>query len=96
MATIEDVQKKIGNEFKTLKLLEKDTPRIYERKVGVTLSNLLHFFFDSYSTSTQNISVTTLKINVIIQKHSFYFLSTCNSQRIILSSPKINRKCYCK
>ena len=37
MATIEDVQKKIGNGFKTLKLLEKDTPRIYERKVGVTL-----------------------------------------------------------
>ena len=32
MATIQDVQKKIDTKFKTLKLLEKDTPRIiYER-----------------------------------------------------------------
>ena len=31
MATIQDVQKKIGTKFKTLKLLEKDTLRIYER-----------------------------------------------------------------
>ena len=31
MATIQDVQKKTDMKFKTLKLLEKDTPRIYER-----------------------------------------------------------------
>ena len=31
MATIKDVQKKIDTKFKTLKLLEKDTLRIYER-----------------------------------------------------------------
>ena len=31
MATIPDVQKSIDTKFKTLKLLEKDTPRIYER-----------------------------------------------------------------
>ena len=31
---------------------------------GVTLANLLRIFFDSHSA--QNISVTTLKINVII------------------------------
>ena len=30
MATIQDVQKKIDTKFKTLKLLEKGTPRIYE------------------------------------------------------------------
>ena len=32
MSTIQDVQKKIDTKFKTLKLLEKDTPRIFERK----------------------------------------------------------------
>ena len=31
MATIQDVQKKIDTKFKTLKLLEKETLRIYER-----------------------------------------------------------------
>ena len=31
MATIQDVEKKIDTKFKTSKLLEKDTPRIYER-----------------------------------------------------------------
>ena len=31
MATIQDVQKKIDTKFKTLKLLEKDALRIYER-----------------------------------------------------------------
>ena len=31
MAAIEDVQKKIDTKFKTLKLLEKDTLKIYER-----------------------------------------------------------------
>ena len=31
MATIQDVQKKIDTKFKTFKLLEKDTFRIYER-----------------------------------------------------------------
>ena len=31
MATIQGVQKKIDTKFKTLKLLEKDTLRIYER-----------------------------------------------------------------
>ena len=31
MATIQDVQKKIDTKFKTLKLLERDTLRIYER-----------------------------------------------------------------
>ena len=31
MATIQDVQKMIDTYFKTLKLLEKDTPWIYER-----------------------------------------------------------------
>ena len=31
MATIQDVQKKIDTKFKTLKLLEKDSLRIYER-----------------------------------------------------------------
>ena len=31
MATIQDMQKKIDTEFKTLKLLKKDTLRIYER-----------------------------------------------------------------
>ena len=30
MATIDDVQRKIDTEFKTLKLLEKGTPRNYE------------------------------------------------------------------
>ena len=30
MSTIQDVQKKNDQKFKTLKLLEKDTPRIYE------------------------------------------------------------------
>ena len=33
--------------------------------VGVTLANLLHIFFDSFSANTQNINVTTLKTNVI-------------------------------
>ena len=32
MSTIQDVQKKIDTKYKTLKLLEKDTPRIFERK----------------------------------------------------------------
>ena len=32
MSTIQDVQKKIDTKFKTLKLFEKDTPRIFERK----------------------------------------------------------------
>ena len=31
MVTIQDVQKKIDTKFKTLKLLEMDTLRIYER-----------------------------------------------------------------
>ena len=31
MATIQDVKKKIDTKFKTLKLLEKDTLRIYDR-----------------------------------------------------------------
>ena len=31
MSAIQDVQKKNDKKFKTLKLLEKDTPRIYER-----------------------------------------------------------------
>ena len=31
MATIRNVQKKLDTKFKTLKLLEKDTPRVYER-----------------------------------------------------------------
>ena len=31
MATMQDVQKKIDTKFKTLKLLEKDALRIYER-----------------------------------------------------------------
>ena len=34
--------------------------------VRVTLANLFHIFFDSYSANTQNINVTMLKINVII------------------------------
>ena len=34
--------------------------------VGVTLANLFHIFFDSYSANTKNINVTMLKINVII------------------------------
>ena len=33
---------------------------------GITLSNLFHVFFDSYSANTKNINVTNLKINVII------------------------------
>ena len=33
----------------------------------VTFANLLHIFFDSYSVNTQNINVTTLKINIIIK-----------------------------
>ena len=32
----------------------------------ITLSNLHQIFFDSYSANTQNINVTTLKINAII------------------------------
>ena len=32
MSTIQDVQKKIDTKYKTLKLLEKDTPRIFEWK----------------------------------------------------------------
>ena len=36
------------------------------RVEGITLSNLLQIFFDSYSANTQNINATTLKINVII------------------------------
>ena len=39
---------------------------------GVTLANLLHIFFDSYSANTHNINVTTLKINVIIQKPTIF------------------------
>ena len=35
-------------------------------KARVTLVNLLHIFFDSYSANTQSINVTTLKINVIM------------------------------
>ena len=31
MATVRDVQKKIDTKFKIFKLLEKDTPRNYER-----------------------------------------------------------------
>ena len=31
MATIQDVRKTTDTKFKTLKLLGKDTPRIYER-----------------------------------------------------------------
>ena len=41
---------------------------------GVTLANLLHIFFDSYSTNTQNTNVTTLKINVTYK--STLFLAT--------------------
>ena len=37
MATIQDVQKKTDTKFKTLKLLEKDTLRIYERNKGSEL-----------------------------------------------------------
>ena len=36
-----------------------------------TLANLLHIFSDSCSANTQNINVTTLKINIIIKKHTF-------------------------
>ena len=31
MSTLQDVQKKIDTKFKTLKLLEEDNPRTYER-----------------------------------------------------------------
>ena len=40
------------------------TDTMLSPNAGVTLANLLRIFFDSYSA--QNISVTTLKINVII------------------------------
>ena len=37
MATIQDVQKKTDTKFKTLKLLEKNALRIYERNKGSEL-----------------------------------------------------------
>ena len=37
MATVQDVQKKTDTKFKTLKLLEKNTLRIYERNKGSEL-----------------------------------------------------------
>ena len=37
MATIQDVQKKIDTKFITLKLLKKDTLRIYGRNTGSEL-----------------------------------------------------------
>ena len=43
--------------------------KIYD--AGVTFANLLHIFFDSYSANTQNINVTTLKINIIIKNTLF-------------------------
>ena len=45
------------------------------RKGGVTLSNLLHIFFDSYSANTKNINLTTLKVSAIIQKHTIFSIS---------------------
>ena len=39
--------------------------------VGVTLSNLLHIFFQSCSANTKNINVATLKIKVIYKSTVF-------------------------
>ena len=54
----------------------RDTEILYEKSstltpsflwnYGITLANLPHIFFDSYSADTQNINGTKLKINVII------------------------------
>ena len=48
--------------------LEKNS----KAKTGITLPNLLHSFFGFYSANTKNISVNTLKWNVIIEVHVIF------------------------
>ena len=47
------------------------TARTGWSNAGVTLSNLLHIFFQSYSANTKNINVATLKIKVIYKSTVF-------------------------
>ena len=54
----------VGLSFKEYQEILSDN--YFNCKTRVTLANLLHIFFGSYSANTQNISVTTLKVNVII------------------------------
>ena len=55
-------------------------------KAGVTLSNLLHIFFDSYSANTKNQYKHVKNKCYHIKAHNFELLSTYNSQHIILTS----------
>ena len=63
-------------------------------KAGVTLANLLHISFGSYSANTQNSNVTTLKINVIIEKYTIFNYSTHTIHKTLfwLRVKKIVRK----
>ena len=47
-------------------------------------------FFNSYSPNTQNINVTTLKINVIIWKHTVFFWLFFFLTHVILTSSQKN------
>ena len=42
-------------------------------KMGVTLSNLINIFFDSYSANTQNINVTTLESTLFVAPQHIQF-----------------------
>ena len=57
MAAIPDVHKRIDAKFKTLKLLEKDTPRIYERS-ELNKQKLLH---EKRSDEINDVKMETLK-----------------------------------
>ena len=48
--------------------------KISQYLLGVTLSNLLHIFFDSYSANTQNINVTNDLKNKRNHTKAHYFL----------------------
>ena len=52
MATIELVQRKIDSKFKTLKLLEKNTPRVFERNKESELIKNNSYTRNVYTKST--------------------------------------------
>ena len=58
---------------------QNQPPEVFCKKrcsyAGITLAHLLHIFFNAYSANTHNINVTTLKINVIIKKHTIFSYS---------------------
>ena len=57
---------------------------------GVTLSNLLHTFLESYSANTENIRSQLKNKGNNTKVHHFYLLHTFNSQHIILISSQKN------